>query len=283
MSDVGGTLLRSVTNGRASPPELKRFSPDGMRRVSPSSSPNLLHQLRHYTPAPGNDLTLSDLPDRPAQQGHASEPQRNDDVIGSGSALDAQSLKRKLLSDSRGSKRTASTSAAANFPGFPASAGYTMGSMGFPLLGALGHMTPHMVGGTNRGHFLTDLHTMYPTGSLSSAHGSSSTSFASSSSAPSSSSSSSIPPFLFNPSMASVLPAFPMPYTQPLLPDSSRMFSNSLSSSSSSSGSAPTAPSSFLSSSSLLGAALSQPDTRHTLAENGGSSSDDDVIEVIGQ
>ncbi|MCJ8744181.1 hypothetical protein PDJAM_G00115480 [Pangasius djambal] len=279
--DVGGSLLRSVSNGRASPPELKRFSPDGMRRVSPSSSPNLLHQFHHYTPSPANDLTLPDFPDRPTQHGHASGPQRSDDVIGSGSALDAQSLKRKLLSDSRGSKRTTSTTASANFPGFPVSAGYTMGSMGFSpaLLGALGHMTPPMVGGTNRGHFLTDLHSMFPTDTLSSAHGSSSsTSIASSSSAPSSSSSSSsssIPPFLFNP----MLSGFPMPYAQPLLPDSSRMFSNSLSSS----GSAPAAPSSFLSSSSLLGAALSRPDTRHTLAENGGSSSDDDVIEVIGQ
>lgn len=282
MSDVGGSLLRPVTNGRASPPELKRFSPDGVRRVSPSSSPNLLRQLHHYTPAPANDLTLSD---RPTQQSHTSEPQRRDNVIGSGSALDAQSLKRKLLSDARGSKRTNSTTAAANFPGFPVSAGYTMGSMGFPLLGALGHMTPPMVGGTNPGHFLTDLHSMFPTDTLSSAHGSSSsTSIASSSSAPSSSSSSSsstIPPFLFNPSMASMLSGFSMPYTQPLLPDSSRMFSSSLSTSTS--GSAPTAPSSFLSPSSLLGTALSRPDTRHTLAENGGSSSDDDVIEVIGQ
>ncbi|KAB5536776.1 hypothetical protein PHYPO_G00111240 [Pangasianodon hypophthalmus] len=283
--DVGGSLLRSVSNGRASPPELKRFSPDGVRRVSPSSSPNLLHQFHHYTPTPANDLTLPDLPDRPNQHGHASEPQRSGDVIGSGSAFDAQSLKRKLLSDSRGSKRTTSTTASANFPGFPVSAGYTMGSMGFSpaLLGALGHMTPPMVSGTNRGHFLTDLHSMFPTDALSSAHGSSSsTSIASSSSAPSSSSStssSSIPPFLFNTSMASMLPGFPMPYAQPLLPDSSRMFSNSLSSS----GSAPAAPSSFLSSSSLLGAALSRPDMRHTLAENGGSSSDDDVIEVTGQ
>lgn len=285
--DVGGSLLHPVSNGRASPPELKRFSPEGVRRVSPSSSPNLLHQLRHYTPAPANDLT-----DRPAQHGHASDSHRSgDDVVGSGSALDGQSLKRKLLlSDSRGSKRTTTTTASANFPGFPMSSSYPMGSVGFPpaLLGALGHMTPPMVSGTNRGHFLNDLHSMFPSNALSSTHGSSSStniaSSSSSSSAPSSSSSSSsssIPPFLFNPSMASMLSGFPMPYSQPLLPDSSRMFSNSLSSLSS--GSAPAAPSSFLSPSSLLGAALSQPDTRHALAENGGSSSDDDVIEVIGQ
>ncbi|KAK3512772.1 hypothetical protein QTP70_025117 [Hemibagrus guttatus] len=280
--DVGGSLLRSVSNGRTSPPELKRFSPDGVRHVSPSSSPNLLHQLHHYTPGPANELTLSELPTRPAQHGHASESQRGNDVIGSGSALDIQSLKRKLLSDSRGSKRTTSTTAAANFPAFPVSASYNMGSMGFPpaLLGALGHMTPSMVGGTNRGHFLNDLHSMLPTTALSSAHSSSSSaSIASSSSTPPSSSSSSIPPFLFNPSMASMLSGFPVPYTQPLLPDSSRIFSNSLSSS----GSTPATPSSFLSPSSLLGAALSRPDTHHTLAENGGSSSDDDVIEVIGQ
>ncbi|GAA6068955.1 helicase ARIP4 [Tachysurus ichikawai] len=280
--EVGGSLLRSVSNGRASPPELKRFSPDGVRHVSPSSSPNLLHQIHHYTPGPTNDLTP-----RPAQHGLASEPQRSD-VIGSGSALDIHSLKRKLLSDSRGSKRSTSTTAAANFPAFPVSGGYNMGSMGFPpaLLGALGHMTPSLVGGTNRGQFLNDLHSMLPTNALSSTHSSSSSttiasssSSLSSSSSTSSSSSSSIPPFLFNPSMANMLSGFSMPFTSPLLPDSSRMFSNSLSSS----GSTPVAPSSFLSPSSLLGAALSRPDTRHTLAENGGSSSDDDVIEVMGQ
>lgn len=277
--DVGGSLLRSVSNGRASPPELKCFSPDSMRRMSPSSSPNLLHQLHRYTPATANDLTLADLRDRPAQHGHASEHQRRDGGGGGDGSGSALALKRKLLSDSRGSKRTTGTTSAANFPSFPVSAGYNMGSMGFPpaLLGALGHMPAAGMGGTNRGHFLNDLHSMFPTNALSSAHGSSSssTSIAASSSAPSSSSSS-IPPFLFNPSM---LPGFPMPYTQPLLPDSSRMFSNSLSSS----GSAATAPSSFLSSSSLLGAALSRPDTHHALAENGGSSSDDDVIEVTGQ
>ncbi|KAI5093732.1 helicase ARIP4 isoform X1, partial [Silurus meridionalis] len=285
--DVGGSLLRPVSNGRTSPLELKRFSPDGVRCMSPSSSPNLLHPLHHYAPAP-NDLTLSDLPDRPAQHGHAPESQRSNELIGSGSGLDTQSLKRKLLSDSRGSKRTTSTTAAANYPGFPVSPGYTMGSVGFPpgLLGALGHMTPPMMGGNTRGHFLPDLHPMFPSDALSSTHGStSSTSIASSSSstcAPSSSSaSSSLPPFVFNPSMASMLSGFSMPYTQPLLPDSSRIFSNSLSSSSS--GSAPAVPSSFLSPSSLLGAALSRPDTHHGHAENGGSSSDDDVIEVIGQ
>ncbi|TTN83893.1 Helicase ARIP4 [Bagarius yarrelli] len=287
--DMGGSLLRSVSNGRSSPPELKRFSIDGERRVSPSSSPNLLHQLHHYTPTTASNLALSDLPDRPTQHGHTSELQRRGDLVSSGSTLDVQSLKRKLLSDSRGSKRTTSTTNAANFPSFPVSTGYNMGSMSYSpaLLGALGHMPPPVMGGTNRGHYLNDLHSMFPTSALSSAHdsSSSSTSITASSSAPSSSSSStsssSIPPFLFNPSMANMLSGFPVPYTQPLLPDSSRMFSNSLSSS----VSAPTsaAPSSFLSSSSLLGAALSRADTQHALAEKGGSSSDDDVIEVTGQ
>ncbi|XP_062842889.1 helicase ARIP4 [Trichomycterus rosablanca] len=275
--DVGGSLHRSVSNGWASPPEPKRYSPSAARHASPSDSPDLM-PLRHYTPnpvapvTPSNHVTLLDTQDRPARPSHAPDP----DVVCSGPALDIQNLKRKLVADNRASKRSASS--AANYARFPMSAGFGAPSMRLhpALLGALGHTAPPAMGGTNQGHFLPDLHNVYPDG-LSSAHSSSSfstntTSMASSSSAPSLSSSA-LPPYLFSPG---VLPGFPLPYAQPLLPDSSRMFPGSLSSTSS--GSAAAAPS-FLSSSSLLGAALSRP----ALAENGGSSSDDDVIEVTGK
>lgn len=110
------------------------------------------------------------------------------------------------------------------------------------------------------------------------------------SAAPSSSlASGSLPPYLMNSNMAGLLSSgFPLNYSQALLSEP-RMFPSTLlpgsggfplpNSSSTTSG--------FLShfnnpASSLLGAALTQPD-RHQSAENGGSSSDDDVIEVTGQ
>ncbi|XP_075893334.1 helicase ARIP4 [Nelusetta ayraudi] len=104
----------------------------------------------------------------------------------------------------------------------------------------------------------------------------------------SSSASSSLPPYLLNTNMANLLtPGFPLGYGQSVLSEP-RMFHNPLLPGSggfplSNSGGA----SSFLShfnnpTSSLLGAALTQPDQLHG-AENGDSSSDDDVIEVIGQ
>uniref|UniRef100_A0A3Q0ST17 RAD54 like 2 n=1 Tax=Amphilophus citrinellus TaxID=61819 RepID=A0A3Q0ST17_AMPCI len=81
---------------------------------------------------------------------------------------------------------------------------------------------------------------------------------------------------------------FPLSYSQPLLSEP-RMFSSSLLSGSGgfSAPNSSSATSSFLShfnnpTSSLLGAALTQPD-RHQSTENGGDSSDDDVIEVTGQ
>uniref|UniRef100_A0A4W4E2X8 RAD54 like 2 n=1 Tax=Electrophorus electricus TaxID=8005 RepID=A0A4W4E2X8_ELEEL len=314
LSDVAGSVLRSVSNGRTSPPDMKRLTPDSVRHTSPSNSPDVLRELGRYTAetnpvTTGDDLLPSDTgkptghEQRP-QPSHAPEAhsrQLSDEVSGSASTLDVQSLKRKLMTDSRGSKRiSAPPGTPGSYPGFSLSGGYGMPSIGLhqALLGALGHMTPPMLSGSNRPHFLpqagqtlADLHTMFPTDTLGSSHSSTcsttTTSGTSSSSAPSSSSSSSsMPPFLFNPSMANMLSGFPMPYGQSLMPDTSRMFPNTSLHQGGALSSAPTssaATSSFLSTSSLLGAALSRPDLQPTLAENGGSSSDDDVIEVIGQ
>lgn len=101
----------------------------------------------------------------------------------------------------------------------------------------------------------------------------------------------SLPPYLMNPNVAGLLSSgFPLNYSQSLLSEP-RMFPGPLLSGS---GGFPapnssSSTSSFLShynnpTSSLLGAALTQPD-RHLGIENGGSSSDDDddVIEVTGQ
>ncbi|XP_071388225.1 helicase ARIP4 isoform X2 [Centroberyx affinis] len=99
----------------------------------------------------------------------------------------------------------------------------------------------------------------------------------------------SLPPYLMNPNMAGLLSSgFNLNYSQSLLSEP-RMFPAPLLSGSGGfpAPSPSSAASSFLShfnnpTSSLLGAALSQPDT-HLTTENGGSSSDDDVIEVTGQ
>nr|XP_040060978.1 helicase ARIP4 isoform X1 [Gasterosteus aculeatus aculeatus] len=189
------------------------------------------------------------------------------------------------------------------------------------LLGNLGHMGhPLLMGGGGSsflqapGQTLADLQTMFPSAgsellrppatgnghppapsssSLSSVFSSAppAVSMSGSTSAATSSSlvSGSLPPYLMNPNMAGLLPSgFPLNYGQSLLSEP-RMFPAPLLSGS---GGFPTSNSSstasgFLShfnnpASSLLGAALTQPDM-HQSTENNGSSSDDDVIEVMGQ
>ncbi|XP_049893297.1 helicase ARIP4 [Epinephelus moara] len=190
------------------------------------------------------------------------------------------------------------------------------------LLGNLSHMShPLLMGGTGGSSFLqtpgqtlADLQTMFPSAgsdllrqsatgnghlptpsssSLPTVFSSASTTIPMSSTPSAATSSSlasgSLPPYLMNPNMAGLLSSgFPLNYSQSLLPEP-RMFPTPLLSGS---GGFPTSnsgstTSSFLShfnnpTSSLLGAALTQPDV-HQSAENGGSSSDDDVIEVTGQ
>lgn len=190
------------------------------------------------------------------------------------------------------------------------------------LLGNLGHMNHPLLmsgsGGTSflqtPGQTLADLQTMFPSAgsdllrqsasgnghlptpsssSLPTVFSSASTTIPMSSTASAATSSSlasgSLPPYLMNPNMAGLLSSgFPLNYSQSLLPEP-RMFPAPLLSGAGgfpAPNSSSTA-SSFLShfnnpTSSLLGAALTQPD-RHQSTENGGSSSDDDVIEVTGQ
>ncbi|CAB1354147.1 unnamed protein product, partial [Coregonus sp. 'balchen'] len=217
-----------------------------------------------------------------------------------------QRSKRKMA-ESHGHKQAGGkrSSSAAGFPGL------SLGSSGLsfpPLNQALeGHMShPLLMGGSSSSPFLQsagqtlgDLQAMFPSAGAdllshaSSATGSnghlpssslSPTSFSSSSTntMPVSSTSTTLPPYLMNPSVADLLsPGFPLNYSQSLLPDP-RMYPNTLGGGPASSGGSSSFLSHFPSSpSSLLGAALSRPDTHHMATENGGSSSDDDVIEVL--
>lgn len=197
-----------------------------------------------------------------------------------------------------------------------------MGLNSSSVLGTLGHMShPLLMGGSGGPSFLqtpgqglADLQSIFPSAgsdllrqstagngplttpsssSLPTVFSTAPTTLSMSSSpsaAPSSSlASGSLPPYLINPNMASLLTSgFPLSYSQSVLSEP-RMFHSPLLSGSggfplpNSSSSASTFLSHFNNpTSSLLGAALTQPD-RHQGAENGGSSSDDDVIEVTGQ
>ncbi|XP_012714321.2 helicase ARIP4 [Fundulus heteroclitus] len=206
-------------------------------------------------------------------------------------------------------------SGAAHFPGFPmGSGGLSFPPMGLNL-GNLGHMSqPLLMPGRGSsflqtpGQTLADLQSMFPsvgtdllrqpaTGnghlpppSSSSAFSSASSTIPMSSTATSSSlPSGPLPPYLMNPTMAGLLSSsFPLGYGQQLL-SAPRMFPSPLLTGSGgfSVPNSNSATPGFLShfsnpTSSLLGAALTQPD-RHQGAVNGGDSSDDDVIEVTGQ
>ncbi|KAL2091281.1 hypothetical protein ACEWY4_013544 [Coilia grayii] len=226
--------------------------------------------------------------------------------------------KRKWFQRPHGGKRSLGAS---EFPSFPMGGGgggaMALPSMGLnpALLGALGHISHPLLGGGagSRSQFGEALHSMFPPSQSSASSSSgpesvglgttgngplpSSSALASSSSSSAASSSSSmpstsLPPFVLNPGMNNMLSSgFPMSYSQSLFPSSSSLLptASSSASSSSTSASSSTTPgylSHFpLSTSSLLGAALSRPDPPHPslAAENGGSSSDDDVIEVMGQ
>ncbi|CAB1315405.1 unnamed protein product [Coregonus sp. 'balchen'] len=226
--------------------------------------------------------------------------------------------KRKMAAAAGGHKQAGGkrSSSATGFPGLSlGSGGLSFPPLNQALLG--GHMShPMLMGGSSSSPFLQsagqtlgDLQTMFPSAGAdllshaSSATGNnghlpssstsslSSTSFSSTiatmpmpMSSASTSSSSTLPPYLMNPSVAGLLsPGFPLNYSQSLLPEPS-MYSNSLGGGPGSTGGSSSFLSHFPSSpSSLLGAALSQPDSHHLATENGGSSSDDDVIEVTGQ
>uniref|UniRef100_A0A3Q3XCG8 Uncharacterized protein n=1 Tax=Mola mola TaxID=94237 RepID=A0A3Q3XCG8_MOLML len=274
-------------------------STDGEQQPSSPLSSEILREISHYTSSTGelatgmrNELSsMSDISAALAGDEGSSQSNETGDL--------SRQLGGHLLSSAlemRGSKRRSSesqvnahagvkrASAAARFPGLSIGSG----GLSFPpmalnsssVLGNLGHMThPLLMGGSGGSSFLqtpgqalADLQGIFP------------------SAAPSSSlASASLPPYLMNPNMAGLLSSgYPLNYSQSLLSEP-RLFPSPLLSGS---GGFPvpnssSSTSSFLShfsnpTASLLGAALSQPDRCET-TENGGSSSDDDVIEVTGK
>ncbi|XP_053724761.1 helicase ARIP4 isoform X1 [Synchiropus splendidus] len=319
--DPHSSVIHPLSNGCTSPGVQQQDSPNGNQQPPSPLSPELLREISRYTASTSEAAlgsSTSHLPDSSAasggnggtsQSGPMSDLRRQltEDVLSP--ALErSNKRKRSELPDS-GDKR----SSAALFPGMSAGAGrlsFPPVAMNSPsMLGNMAHMSHLLmmragVGDSflqTPGQTLADLQTMLPsTGSdllRQSTPGnghlptpSSSTTIPMSSSAASSSiGSGSLPHYLMSPNMSSMLSSgFPLNYTQSLLPEP-RMFPGNIMSNSGGfpPSNASSTTSSFLShfnnpTSSLLGAALTQPDTLLG-AENGGSSSDDDVIEVTGQ
>uniref|UniRef100_A0A672YET6 RAD54 like 2 n=1 Tax=Sphaeramia orbicularis TaxID=375764 RepID=A0A672YET6_9TELE len=245
-------------NGCSSPVEQQQSSPDGEQRPSSPLSSEILRELSCYTTSTGDApagmgnelLSPSDVPTGPAgdigssQNNQIAELSRHlsDDLLSS--ALEMRGIKRKST-ESHGSTPQAGkrTSAATRFPGLSVgSSGLSFPPMGLNSSSLLG----------NLGHMS---HPLLMSGSAT-GNGHLPTP-----------SSSSLQSLLSEPRM----------FSAPLLSSSGAFTATNPSSTASS----------FLSqfnnpTSSLLGAALTQPDT-HQSTENGGSSSDDDVIEVTGQ
>uniref|UniRef100_A0A8C4HD82 RAD54 like 2 n=1 Tax=Dicentrarchus labrax TaxID=13489 RepID=A0A8C4HD82_DICLA len=294
-TNTHGSLIHPVSNGCSSPVDQQQQSPNGEQRPSSPLSSEILREISRYTSSTG-DATAgmghelpspSDVSAVPAGDEGSSQNnetgdlsrQLSDDLLSS--SLEMRASKRKSTETQGnaqiGGKRT---SAATRYPALSmSSSGLSFPPVGLnssSLLGNLGHMShPLLMGGSGGSSFLqtpgqtlADLQNMFPSAtgnghlptpsssSLPTVFSSASTTMPMSS-APSAAPSSS----LASGSLQSLL-SEPRMFSTPLLSGFLSHYNN------------PT--------SSLLGAALTQPD-RHQSAENGGSSSDDDVIEVTGQ
>ena len=296
-SDTQRSSSETPSNGCPSP-DRKRLTPDGLARPLSPDGPEILSELCRYTagaePAGGQE--------RPPEgaggggKGEGAGRPGGEPVT----ALDLRGTKRKSStpsSEEPGAKQPPAkrTSAALPLQGLPLGAGYGLPSVGLSpaLLGSMGHP---MFMGAGSPYFqphgqLGDPRLMFPVtpdpfglpGASSSGPSSSSGASAPSSSGGSGAGSASLSPFLLGSGMAGMLPpGFPLSYGQSLLPEP-RMYPASLLP-----GGLPATPgpagASFLSHFPSLGH-LGTPLRRnaHVVAENGGSSSDDDVIEVTGQ
>ncbi|XP_018593292.1 helicase ARIP4 isoform X1 [Scleropages formosus] len=309
------------SNGCVSP-DRKRMTPDGLPRPLSPDSPEILNELQRYATVSTGDAGASKSAE-PAvagqertQDGISSSAMgggvhtQGDSISSSQSganavgALDLRGTKRKSSpppGEERIHKQPSSKRTSVSLPlqNFPLASTYGLPPMGLnpALLGSMGHA---MFMGTSSPYFqshsqLGDPRLMFPM--TPDPFGLSGTSLPSSSSSVSSSCtattgstansastgsvSSSLPHFMLNPGV--LPPGFPLAYGQSLMPEP-RMYGSPLLP-----GGLPANPgtmgSGFLShfpSSGLLSAGLRQQDT-HTVSENGGSSSDDDVIEVMEQ
>uniref|UniRef100_A0A8C9VQM4 RAD54 like 2 n=1 Tax=Scleropages formosus TaxID=113540 RepID=A0A8C9VQM4_SCLFO len=263
------------SNGCVSP-DRKRMTPDGLPRPLSPDSPEILNELQRYATVSTGDAGAS----KSAEPGDSiSSSQSGANAVG---ALDLRGTKRKSSpppGEERIHKQPSSKRTSVSLPlqNFPLASTYGLPPMGLnpALLGSMGHA---MFMGTSSPYFqshsqLGDPRLMFPM--TPDPFGLSGTSL------PSSSSSVSLPHFMLNPGV--LPPGFPLAYGQSLMPEP-RMYGSPLLP-----GGLPANPgtmgSGFLShfpSSGLLSAGLRQQDT-HTVSENGGSSSDDDVIEVMEQ
>uniref|UniRef100_A0A8D3BHA4 Helicase ARIP4-like n=1 Tax=Scophthalmus maximus TaxID=52904 RepID=A0A8D3BHA4_SCOMX len=309
--DAHGSLIHQSSNGCSSPLDQQQRSPNGEQRVSSPLSAEILRELSRYTSSTGDVApgVGNELPSPPiAGDGGSTQNSQTGDLSRQladnllSSALEMHGTKRKSTerqgNTQMGSKRT---SAAARFHGMSTGpSGLSFPPVGLnssSLMGNLGHMSHPLLMGGNllRQSAPRNGHHPPPSSSSSMSTGFSPASTTVPMSSPPSATTSSslapgsLPPYLMNPNMAGLLSSgFPLNYSQSLLSEP-RMFPTPLLSGS---GGFPvpnssSSTSSFLShynnpTSSLLGAALTQPD-RLQGTENGGSSSDDDVIEVMGQ
>uniref|UniRef100_A0A3B4GW38 RAD54 like 2 n=1 Tax=Pundamilia nyererei TaxID=303518 RepID=A0A3B4GW38_9CICH len=255
---AGGSAASRVSNGCSSPVDQNQRSPNDEQRPSSPLGTEILRELSHYTSSTGD----------------AAAAGAGNDLA---SSLEMRGTKRKST-ESQGNAQMGDkcTSAAAHFPALSGGLSFPPVGLNSSLLGNLGHMShPLLMAGSGGSSFLqtpgqtlADLQTIFPSAGTdllrqpATGNG-----------------------HLPTPSSSSL---FPLTFSQPLLSEP-RLFSTPLLSGSGgfSAPNSSSATSSFLShfnnpTSSLLGAALTQPD-RHQSTENGGDSSDDDVIEVTGQ
>ncbi|XP_015246071.1 PREDICTED: helicase ARIP4-like [Cyprinodon variegatus] len=260
-------------------------------------------------------LDMSSMGDGGSSQTEDQSRQLGNDLLGSTPEIQRGSKRKHGEGQEKTQTGGKHTSVTSRFPGLSmGSGGLSFPQMGLNL-GNLGHMSQQLLmpgGGSSYlqtpGQTLADMQPMFPSvgtdlmrqsaagkghlppPSSSSAFSSCSSTIPMSSTVTSSSlPSGPLPSYLMNPNMAGLLSSsFPLSYSQPLL-SAPRMFPNPLLAGSGgfSMPNSNSATSGFLShfnnpTSSLLGAALTQPD-RHSSTVNGGESSDDDVIEVTGQ
>uniref|UniRef100_A0A3Q2WRY2 RAD54 like 2 n=1 Tax=Haplochromis burtoni TaxID=8153 RepID=A0A3Q2WRY2_HAPBU len=264
---AGGSAASRVSNGCSSPVDQNQRSPNDEQRPSSPLGTEILRELSHYTSSTGDAAAAGAGNDLASPSDMSSVP----------SSLEMRGTKRKST-ESQGNAQMGDkcTSAAAHFPSLSGGLSFPPVGLNSSLLGNLGHMShPLLMAGSGGSSFLqtpgqtlADLQTIFPSAGTdllrqpATGNG-----------------------HLPTPSSSSL---FPLTFSQPLLSEP-RLFSTPLLSGSGgfSAPNSSSATSSFLShfnnpTSSLLGAALTQPD-RHQSTENGGDSSDDDVIEVTGQ
>uniref|UniRef100_A0A8C5FM62 Uncharacterized protein n=1 Tax=Gadus morhua TaxID=8049 RepID=A0A8C5FM62_GADMO len=300
--DLQGSQARAI-NGCSSPTQ---SSPDGPPRPSSPESPEILRELRRYAASADEDMAGAPggLPSPlDMSSGAASDSQHYQsgdlrDDLPAASASDLRGNKRKLSANSSNkpfsSKRA---SAAGRYQGMSLGSGGSYPQAGLTssssMMGNMGHMTHPYHMGTgggpssflqNAGQALGDLQAMFPSaasdllgqgnGHLPSTVPSCSSLSSVYSSAGPAVSAGSLPPYLMNPSMAGLLsPGYSLNYggSEP------RMYSNPPG------GFPSSGPGPYSGSrSSLLGMALSQADGP-LAGDTDHSSSDDDVIEVMGQ